>query len=550
MELQSSFELEVARYIVEKTRYNLLLTGSAGSGKTSFLKEIVRSSGKRKVVLAPTGVAAVNAGGETIHSFFKIPFGPYIPGTDNPGFLSFRDSRAALIRSLELVIIDEVSMLRADLLDRMDYELRRIRRKDTPFGGVQLLLIGDFRQLPPVVKGDESNILEEFYPSNYFFESVALKKIDYYCIELKTIYRQRDEKYAGLLERIRDNKATAEDLRMLNARYRPGFIGDGKHIRIVTHNYQVDRLNSAEMENLPGTAYTFDACITGNYPSGSCPTDKRLTLKRGARVMFVRNDPGGRFVNGSLGTVTHVERDSIIVKVDAGEEILLERMEWKSVRYSFDRERMLVEPITEGVFMQYPLKPAWAITVHKSQGLTFEKAMIDVHTAFIPGQAYVALSRCRSLRGIILNARVYRSVFKTDSLVDDFLSRSHVDIDSLARQVGYSSTGTVAAGIPKRAGGDSAKISFDLYNDGYSIAEIASMRSLTENTIQTHLIHYVRQGQIDVMSLVDPDDLEGVRSYKLSHPGQAPLREIYDHFNGRISYPDLKFALAFLEGES
>ena len=551
-ESQNNYELNVARYIVEKTRNNLLLTGSAGTGKTSFLKDIVKHSRKKLVVLAPTGLAAVNAGGMTIHSFFRFPLGPYLPQlkTEEP-FYSLTKSRKALIKALELIIIDEVSMVRVDLLDRMDSALRRIRENNDPFGGVQLLLIGDLRQLPPVVHRDEQRIIEQFYPSCYFFDSKALNKVEYYCVELETVYRQQnDRRFIELLKRARENKVSPSDTRLLNTRYFPRFRNDGQSIRIVTHKRQVEEINSSEMDKLQGTPYFFDATITGNFPK-DLPADKRLTIKEGARVMFIRNDPGKQFVNGTLGKVTYVDKNNISVKIDNGEEICLERMKWEYVSYSINENKSKVETITEGSFVQYPIVLAWAITVHKSQGLTFDKAIIDVHAAFSPGQAYVALSRCRSLDGITLSARLFSSVFKKDEVVDEFLSRNHIDIRHLAETVNYDYFeygGNDEMPVPSHSLKKTAseQESFRLFSEGLTVAEIAERRSLTENTIHMHLVKYVERGEIDIFSLIDNETFESVSRYQNDHPDNTSLRSLYEYFGGRVSYTDIKYALAYI----
>lgn len=440
---QSNFEFSVARFIVEKTNHNLFLTGKAGSGKTTFLKEIVSHTRKKHVVLAPTGAAAINAGAMTIHSFFQFGFGPYLPGVSVPEkSFSIKKSKLELIKALELIIIDEISMVRADMLDQIDAELRRIRSSSEPFGGVQMLMIGDLQQLPPIAKENDRILLERAYPSFHFFECKALRNTDYYFIELKKVYRQNDQHFIDILNRARTNKVTNSDIRDLNARYIPNFCPQktDKYIRLVTHNGQVESINAVEMAKLDGESFIFDAQVSGSFSEDSFPTYRHLELKSGAQVMFVRNDsnPERRYINGTIAEVSHVNKDGVTVRLSSGEEVDLERVEWESIRYTYDEQNKKIEAKSDGKFQQFPVKPAWAITVHKSQGLTFDRAIIDVHAAFSPGQAYVALSRCRSLDGIVLSAKLSPAVFITDSAVESYLSGVSRDIDSLARLVEYS----------------------------------------------------------------------------------------------------------------
>lgn len=433
---RGNFELDVARFIVEKTDMSLFLTGKAGTGKTTFLREVVRYTKKKCIVLAPTGIAAVNAGAMTIHSFFQFGLGPFVQGVIEPkSDFRINKSKLELIRHLQLLIIDEVSMVRADLMDHIDVELRRIRRNSKPFGGVQLLMIGDLQQLPPIAHGGEDELLRQYYKTLYFFSSSALKSMKYSCIELKNVYRQTDRHFIDILNHARNCALTSQDISDLNARYVPGFSPkpeDG-YIRLMTHNRQVDYINAAEMEKLDSKPYTFVAAVTGTFPEESYPTADCLTLKKGAQVMFIKNDPERRFINGTLGEVKSIDKNSIAVRLAESEMIIdVEPMEWQNIRYQFDEESKEISSKQIGRFKQYPLKAAWAITVHKSQGLTFDKAIIDVHAAFSPGQAYVALSRCRTLDGLVLSSPVSASVFMRDNAVDAYMNYISRPVEELA----------------------------------------------------------------------------------------------------------------------
>jgi hypothetical protein len=420
---------ELALNFVLSTGRNVFLTGNAGTGKTTFLHELKRQGGKRMIVTAPTGVAAVNAGGMTLHSFFQLPFGPQIPGaaTGERSGPAHRFSREKIniIRSIDLLVIDEISMVRADLLDSVDQVLRRFRDRTRPFGGVQLLMIGDLQQLAPVVKDGEWALLRPYYDSLYFFGSRALQQTDYVSIELKHVYRQSDIRFIELLNRVRNNNMDLDSLELLNSRFRPGFDGEGEdgYITLTTHNHQARRINDRKLAGLPGTAQSFSAVIEGDFPEHAWPTDPELRLKTGAQVMFVKNDPHHekRFFNGKTGTLVDVDDDILYVKCPGdADPIAVEPLEWQNTKYSLDDSTGEIRETVQGSFRQYPLKLAWAITIHKSQGLTFDKAIIDAHAAFAHGQVYVALSRCRSLEGLVLSSRISTDVLKTDQHVNRF----------------------------------------------------------------------------------------------------------------------------------
>ncbi|WP_449139207.1 helix-turn-helix domain-containing protein [Segatella sp.] len=433
--MEMNEESILAWNIIEKTSANLFLTGKAGTGKTTFLKRLKELSPKRMIVLAPTGIAAINAGGMTIHSFFQLPFSPYVPGTTFGGGeqkrYQFSKLKRNIIRSIDLLVIDEISMVRSDLLDAIDSVLRQYRKRhDLPFGGVQLLMIGDLQQLAPVVTPQEEHLLGQHYDTPFFFSSNALKQVGYLTIELKKVYRQQDEQFISLLNQIRENKASEETLQALNQRYIPNFVPpkEGNYIRLTTHNAPAQYINEQQLAALPAQSFSFTADIEGDFPETSYPADFKLTLKSGAQVMFIKNDPQHRFYNGMIGEVIGVRTDEdgskiIVRSKDSGEEFDLEKMEWTNAKYTLNEKTKEIEETVEGKFMQYPLRLAWAITIHKSQGLTFEHAIIDASHSFTHGQTYVALSRCKTLEGMVLSEPLSRGAIISSQTVDSFTSQ-------------------------------------------------------------------------------------------------------------------------------
>lgn len=434
-------QLALARQIVESTDTHLFLTGKAGTGKTTFLRRLRSDLPKRMVVLAPTGIAAINAEGMTIHSFFQLPFAPFVPGGNyqQDKKYSIRKEKLKLIRSLDLLVIDEISMVRADLLDAVDDMLRKIRRNQQPFGGVQLLLIGDLQQLSPVVKDEEWTMLSQYYETPFFFSSLALKRSNFVTVELEKVYRQSDEAFISLLNSIREGRADAQVLQRLNQRYIPGFKADKSegYVQLVTHNWQAHKINNEELEALDGESRTYSAKVDGKFPEYSYPTDEELTLKPGAQVMFVKNDSEKRFFNGMIGEVTSLSRDGFEVRPKDKPDTLIsvKPEEWTNTRYGLDEKTKEIKEFVDGTFTQYPVKLAWAITIHKSQGLTFDRVMIDASGAFAHGQTYVALSRCRTLEGIVLTSTISPSAVIADQNIEKFNERmrsSRVDGEQLS----------------------------------------------------------------------------------------------------------------------
>ncbi len=431
----------LAARFVNSTNRHVFLTGKAGTGKTTFLHQLAASTHKRYVILAPTGIAALNAKGVTIHSQFLLPFGAFLPEKQRPldipeGAFHDQDTlarrhplnaiRRNVLRELDLLIIDEVSMLRADLLDAIDFRMRAVRQnRYQSFGGAQVLLIGDLYQLPPVVKDDEWRVMKRYYASMHFFESRVIKEHSYAHIELDKIFRQQDGDFIHILNNLRNNTVTPENVIELNRYFKPEISmeeSDGV-ITLTTHNYKADELNQRALAQLPGKSQAFEAEVDGDFPQSMYPVLERIELKVGAQVMFVKNDVEKAYFNGKLAKVEALDKDGIMVRMDTGEPYRLKRETWENKRYVVNAATKEQQEEVLGTFEQYPIKLAWAITVHKSQGLTFNKAIIDVGQAFAPGQVYVALSRLRSLDGLILRTRIDSSVVSSDKDVVAFTNR-------------------------------------------------------------------------------------------------------------------------------
>ena len=442
----AAFELAVQ--FVNQTSRSVFLTGKAGTGKTTFLKFIRDNTFKKIAVTAPTGVAAINAGGTTLHSFFQLPFGPYLPApqsyfsaplSDNIGCtdpqslfrnIRFNSAKRELLQQLELLIIDEISMVRADTLDAIDTILRHFRGQPLlPFGGLQLLYIGDLFQLPPVVTNGEWDLLQQHYASPFFFDSKVIAQSPPACLELQKIYRQNEARFIHLLNGIRSNRATEDDLATLADYYQPGFVAPrtDHYITLTSHNAKADQINRRELDQLPGRTHIYNAAVTGEFSDKAYPAESTLSLKEGAQVMMIRNDKGEtrRYYNGKIGTIQRLSADRITIQFpDEPDELILEKETWKNIRYNYDKEKDRIDEEELGSFSQYPIRLAWAITIHKSQGLTFKKAVIDAGESFAPGQVYVALSRLTSLNGLVLRSLITPSSIRTDPRVAGFMENN------------------------------------------------------------------------------------------------------------------------------
>ena len=449
--------VELATKCINQTNKPLFLTGKAGTGKTTFLHNIVQYTHKKTLVVAPTGVAAINAGGVTIHFLFQLPFGTFLPIYKADSLLlnqvkvndkstliknlQMQEKKRKMLREFELLIIDEVSMLRADLLDAIDTVLRYVRRKnDVPFGGVQVLFIGDLLQLPPVIKDNEWDVLKNYYKSIYFFDALVLQQQKPIYIELDKIYRQSDYKFISLLNHLRDNIIDESDIALLNQYYQPNFKKEPENniITLTTHNYKADSINKNELQKISNNSFFYEAEIDGDFNDHNFPLEKRLELKLGAQVMFIKNylNEEKRYYNGKIGTIHSLSGSSIIVKfADTKEMINVDKYEWKNIRYTLNDATNEIEEKTIGTFKHYPIKLAWAITIHKSQGLTFEKAVLDIGDAFATGQIYVALSRLRSLDGLVLTSIFDFNKLGSDKVVLEYADTNIQTIEHLNQSI-------------------------------------------------------------------------------------------------------------------
>ncbi|MBW2368023.1 MAG: helix-turn-helix domain-containing protein [Deltaproteobacteria bacterium] len=519
-------ELKLAWGFVQYTNRNIFLTGKAGTGKTTFLHTLKGKTAKRMIITAPTGVAAINAGGVTLHSFFQLPFGPFIPGSEayeNSRQRQFRFSKEKrrIIKSLDLLVIDEISMVRADLLDSVDAVLRRHRRNDQPFGGVQLLMIGDLHQLSPVAKQDERALLQQYYASVYFFSSRALERTELDTIELTHIFRQSDARFINLLNRVRDNRLDAVAIGELNQRYIQNYTPekDQGYITLTTHNRSADTINKTRIGALARKEYFFNAEVSGDFPEHTYPTQGTLVLKEGAQVMFIRNDASAekRYYNGKIGKIkTLSSRQIRILCPDAPGEIVVEPVEWENIKYTVNEENNEIKADIIGKFKQFPLKLAWAITIHKSQGLTFDKAVIDAKSAFAHGQVYVALSRCRTFEGMVLSSPIPARGIETDDAVLCFVETARQNPPCADRL-------------------QAAKIRYQqqLLLDGFDLKILRNrlnylVRLLRGNAGRVHISGVADMGRLQEMA--------GEQIFQVSEKFQQQLRTIFA--NGRLPESD------------
>lgn len=510
-------ELDLAYQFVQNTNRNIFLTGKAGTGKTTFLHRLREISDKRMVVVAPTGVAAINAGGVTIHSFFQMAFGPTLAervapqyrAHDNPAKAKkFNKKKINIIKSMDLLVIDEISMVRADLLDGIDEVLRKYKNRSLPFGGVQVLMIGDLQQLAPVVKPDEWQILKPYYETVFFFSSKALQESHPLGIELKHIYRQQDERFIKILNEIRDNCLSDEALEQLHSRYIPDFMDTEEegYITLTTHNANARRINEEQLNRLESKSHTFKATVSGQFPDYSFPTEGELLLKTGAQVMFVKNDPSPEklFYNGKIGKITRIEEGLIYVQCkEDSSPIAVDRETWRNINYKLNEKEQILEEEEIGSFVQYPLRLAWAITIHKSQGLTFEKAIIDAQASFAHGQTYVALSRCKTLEGLVLSSKITGGGIICDQTVRSF-------------------THQVEQNPPDKQQLDQSKRDFQL--------------SLLMELFDYHSLVY-RLDQCKKVVRDNASALQGNLAEKLAEINLMPLRDVAEKFKRQLQRP-------------
>lgn len=520
----------LAEQYLTTTHTSLFLTGKAGTGKTTFLHHIVQTINKRCVVVAPTGVAAINAGGVTIHSFFQLPLCPYLPDVKElvteyqlpNNKHKLRKEKLKIIRSLDLLIIDEISMVRADLLDAIDNRLREVRRNSRPFGGVQLLMIGDVQQLPPVVTDREKPYLDRVYASPFFFESKALRKTNYLTIELSTVYRQQDPTFVTLLNKIRDNHFDTLTLQTLNQRHRPNFDpADSEHyIRLTTHNRQADSINHRKIDELQSKAHTFKATIEGNFPESSAPTDIELVLKEGAQVMFLKNDSSinHAFYNGKIATITQIDSEGIIATDEEGTEIKVPEEVWENIKYEVDPDDKLIKQRIDGTFKQYPLRLAWAVTIHKAQGLTFDRVIIDAADAFAYGQVYVALSRCRTLEGLVLSSAISSSCAFDNSNVVQFTA-TFPSPEMVANSLQQQQTQYLYDTLHELFDFSSIQRSLDKLNYLYR-QHLHSLYPTQSETLATLCSHNI----VDIMSVAEKFHRQLMNLIQLNDPSQLQQR--------------------------
>lgn len=523
---------------------NLFITGKAGTGKTTLLKEVVsrlKEENKMVAVTAPTGVAAHNAEGVTLHSLLRLPLNPYLPGIKIPKLYSLNDDERRVVRNLDVLIIDEVSMVRCDMMDAADDILRHYRSSKEPFGGVQIVMFGDLYQLMPVAVEEDEKELTKYYKSFYFFGSNVMKKLDYSMLELKTIYRQDDRSFVNLLNTIREGTLSLAEQNKLDQLYRPKYKEPkGSHqIIITTHNWKSRWLNQKKLDAMSKREREYKAYIDGYFPRPEYPTNYNLRLKVGARVMFLRN-MDGIYYNGMLGTIVSLSDHNIVVKTDNdGREIDVEKDRWDFERYHLNKKTKELEIEKIGSFVQYPLKLAWAITIHKSQGLTFENVVIDAGKAFAAGQVYVALSRCRQFNKIVLMSKITPKVVKIDPSVEQYLK-------SVKREK------VIATSIKKATKRvkikDTIRKTLTSLQEGLSPEEIAKARGLVLGTIYSHLTELVGLGEINVLDLVSKEDVELVK-LAWEKAESDKLSEIKMNLPPEVSYETIKVVMAHLKRE-
>ena len=518
---------------------SLFITGKAGTGKTTVLREITAECKRKKknvVVLAPTGVAAKNAQGVTIHSFLHLPLGPYIPGMKNRKLYALKEEEVTIVNRVDIIIIDEVSMVRCDMLDEIDDVLRHYRKSKLPFGGIQIVMFGDLYQLMPVAPEEDWEKLKDKYASPYFFSSKILEKMDCPMFELKIIHRQDDRNFVTLLNNVRLGRVSANEMKELEGRFKKGFVPKDNegYIRLTTHNWRSKKYNEQRLEELPGSVYEYKAYIEDFFPKEEWPTNYVLQLKHGARVMFIKNDNEYRqYVNGTLGTVISLGERSVVVRTDEGIEIGVERQTWDFYRYHINKKTKEIEATLCGSFKQYPLKLAWAVTIHKSQGLTFDKVIIDAGKAFTYGQVYVALSRCRKFHGIVLVSPITSKIIKTDPIVTEYM-KSVKRIDEEIEEDTVRHLSSIHG----------SQRTLWMLKDGLSPQQIAEQSNQRIEIIYGHIAQLIEKGDVDVISFVKKDLFGAIKNAIRNVGIDAHLKEIKELCPSGTKYADIRMVIA------
>lgn len=541
---------EAAAYalrFINQTHQSVFLTGKAGTGKTTLLREIIATTHKNTVVVAPTGIAALNAGGVTIHSMFQLPFGGFIPDNSAPQFsdttkfetkatlrrhFKMSGQKRAVIRNMELLIIDEVSMLRSDLLDAMDYMMQTVRKKSAPFGGVQVLFIGDLLQLPPIIRDEEWRTLRNYYRGKFFFHAHVIQQYPPLYIELSKIYRQTDDRFISVLNNLRNNEITPSDIQTLNEYVKPNFDlkANKGYITLTTHNAKADVTNAQSLEDLEGRTTSFFPEITGDFPEKIYPIDPNLQLKVGAQIMFVKNDLSldKNYFNGKMGVVKSMTNKEIWVHfLDEDKTIEVDKYEWQNIRYTVNEMTKEIEEEVLGSFVHYPIKLAWAITVHKSQGLTFDKAALDVSQVFLPGQAYVALSRLRSLNGLVLLSPLRMNGISNDQDVMDYAENKATE-EALANALKRETKNFILNYLKNSF--DWNELAQEWRNHQFSYNEDA------ENSVKSKHATWAQNQAGVIWQLLDPSSKFLVQLDKLFHSEQLEFNHISDRINAAFNY--------------